>query len=155
MVELVPHGWSARRFSVVRDGEAVAELQLGWVREGGEVTIDGAPYELRREGLMSGAYRLTSHRAEVARARKPSAWRNRLEVEHDGWTYELAKRSWWGSTYELRLSGSPVGEVRPRHLFTTRRAQVHMPDDMPLPTVVFVCALVVLLWNRESAAASG
>jgi hypothetical protein len=154
MLELVPQGWSARRFTVTRDGETVAELTLGWVREGGQVEIDGAPYELRREGRISGAYLLTHHGTVVARGRKPSAWRNRLEIEHEGWTYELTKRSWWGNTYELRLHGSTVGAVQPRHLFT-RRAQVRMPEDMALPTVVFVCALVVIMWNRESAAASG
>lgn len=155
MLELSPTGLSGRRYTVSRDGEDIAHLSFGWVREGAEVTIDGAPHELRHEGLGSGAFELSHHGAVVARARKPSAFRKRFELEHEGRVYELAKESWWGRAFELRADGHRVGSVRPVHPFT-RRASIDLPEELSLPVRVFAAALVALLWRRgASAAAAG
>ena len=103
---------------------------------------------------MSGEYSLSRVGIEVARAWKPSAWRERLEVTHEGATYELAKARWWGNTYELRADGRVVGSIRPHHPFT-RRSAITMPAEFPLAATVFVAALVVLMWNRQAGAAGG
>lgn len=154
LLELVPHGWSSRRFTIRRDGETVADLELAWLREGGAVTIGGEPFELSREGLVSGVFALSRVGIEVVRASKPSAWRERLEVTHEGATYELAKASWWGNAYDVRADGRAIGSIRPRHPFT-RRSAVTMPEEFPLAVTVFIAALVVLMWNRQAGAAGG
>lgn len=153
MLELVAQGWSSRRFHVVTDGRVAAEITLGWFREGGALTIDGAPYTLRREGAISGAFILGHQGLEVVWARKPSAWRERFEVEYEGRTYELVKASWLRNSFELREHGRTVGAVRPRNIFR-RRSEMMMPEELPLPVIVFVAALVVLMWNRRNAAAA-
>lgn len=154
MLELVPSGLLGRRFAVSRDGVVVAELNLALLREAAEITIEGAVHELRRQGRLSGAFELSHHGGVVARARKPSAWRNRFEVEHESRHYELEKESWWSRRYELRDASGPVGGVRPVHVFT-RRAEIDLPDELTLPGKVFVTALVAFLWNRDASAAAG
>lgn len=154
MLELVPRFGSARRYTVRRDGQDIADITLGWVREAGDLTIDGVAHELRREGLLSGEFLLSRGGAVVARARKPSALRRRFEVRHDGQVYELVKARWWGRRYDLRAGGRTIGSIGPHHAFT-RRAEIALPAELAVPVQVFVAALVVLLWKRDSQAAGG
>lgn len=154
MLELVPALGSSRRYRVRRDGHDVAQFTLAWLREAGRLHIDGIAHELRREGLVSGAFTLSCQGMPVASARKPSALRNRFEVEYEGRQYEVVRAAWWGRRYEVRAHGQPIGSIGPHHPFT-RRAEIALPDELTLPVKVFVAALVVLLWNRDSSGAAG
>lgn len=155
MLELVPRFGMSQRFSVRLDGEEVADVALGWFREGGDLTIAGVHHELRRERLASGAFQLLHDGHVLAEARKPSAFFDRFQVEHDGRRYELAKARWWARRFELREHGQVVGTIAPRHVLTNR-CELALPPDLPLPVQVFLAALAVLMWNRDAnAAASG
>lgn len=152
MLELVPRRISSRRYEVRRDGEPVAEISLSWFREAGTLHIDGVAHELSRTGLGFGAFTLTRGGAPVARAHKPSAFRNRFEVEHEGRVYEVMKASWWGRRFAVRTDGRAIGSIGPHHPFT-RRSEIVLPAELGLPVTVFLAALVVLLWNRDASAA--
>ena len=56
---------------------------------------------------------------------------------------------------ESRTSTShvAVGTIR-RETWTSRKARVELPDELPLPVRVFVLWLVLLMWKRESDAAA-
>lgn len=154
MLELVPVFGMSTRYSVRSDGREVAEVALGWFREGGELVIDGVRYQLRREGLASGAFQLSRDGGLVVEAHKPSAFSNRFDIEHDGHRYELAKAGFLTKRFELRQDGRAVGSIAPHHPFT-RRCEVALPDALPLPVQVFLTALVVLMWNRDANTAAG
>lgn len=62
--------------------------------------------------------------------------------------------AWWGRRFEVRTDDQPIGSISPHQLFT-RRAVIALPDDLMLPVNVFIAALVVLLWNRDSSGAAG
>lgn len=153
MLELVPLSAFSERYRVERDGIAVAEFKLGWLREGGELAVEGVSYELRREGRMSGAFLLRHGGAVAARADKPSGLRRRFDVEHDGRRFEFVSAGFWTRGFELRRDGATVGRIIPRHAFT-RRAAITFPADLPLPVTVFLAALAALMWKRDAAAAS-
>jgi hypothetical protein len=73
MLRIEPMRWFSWDFTVDRDGRRVAELDISWWRERGELAIDGARYAIARQGLVSGDFRLTAPDGRmVATASKPS-----------------------------------------------------------------------------------
>ena len=154
MLKLVPRGLFSRSFALEHEGQVIAELKTGFASESASMMVAGAPYEVRRERRLAGDFVLHQLRQELARARKPSAFRSRMEIRWDSRIYELARPSAWRRDFVLRFDGQDVGSIRPESAFT-RRADVDLPDDVPLPVAAFVVALVVLMWNRDAAAASG
>lgn len=153
VLELVPRFGLARRYTVRRDGQDVAVLRLSSFREAGQLRVDGVAHELRREGLVSGAFTLSRGGAVVARAHKPSAFRKRFEVELEGRTLEVEKAAWWGRRFDVREHGQVVGGIAPHHPFT-RRAEIALPPDVGLPATVFVASLVALMWHRDAGGAA-
>lgn len=155
MLELVPASWLGRSFSIERDGQQVAQIDLRWLRERGELTIKGAPYRLDRAGILRGTFTLAQMGQAIAVARQPSMMRDRYELNTaEGHVYELVNTSWWSGAFSLREQGREIGSVR-RHNSFSRRAAIAMPEQLSLPVAVFAVTLVILSWNRKSAAASG
>jgi hypothetical protein len=148
----VPHGTSRNGFDLVDEtGAAVATFRASARREQGEITSPDGSWRFRRDGGRH--FTLTGERGLVAETSKPGLWSGRWEVIVGGETYELAKRSWRSRTFEL--SGrSTSGEVRPQREFS-RRAEVDLPPELSLPVQAFVVAVVLTLWRREQAAATG
>lgn len=153
MLELVPRSPFSRQFILLRDGQPIAELALGLVRERGSIVVAGTPYEVRRERLLTSEFVLSQRRQEIARARKTSAVRNRFEVTWDSHVWELVKVTWWGRAFAVREGGTEIGSMRPEHAFT-RRSLIDLPDDVPVPVAAFLAALAVLMWNRDQSAAA-
>jgi hypothetical protein len=149
MLELTPK-FGREHYTISRHGEMITELRLSWFREAGEVTIDGVPHTLGREGLLSRDFTLSRGDEVIARAHKPSMLRDRLEVEHAGRTYELARASMWRSDLHVRADGQTLGSIRRTSAFS-RHAVVDLPDDWDLPLQVFLAGLAVLLWNRDDS----
>jgi hypothetical protein len=149
MLELTPR-FAREHYAIARHGVQVADLRLSWLREAGEVVIDGVPYALGSAGLRARSFTLARGDEVVARARKPSALRNRIEVEHGGRSYELVKASLWRSDFAVRSEGQALGSIRRTSPFR-RRAVVELPDDLDLPLQVFLAGLALLLWNRDDS----
>lgn len=157
MLTATPKRWFSWDFTVQEGSNPVAKLDLSLWREKGTITVQGKDYRVYREGWMSGYYYLENAGAVLARAEKPSAFRRTLVIEHAGRAYTLQARSPFGRTFVLLQGGGEVGRIRPLGLFT-RRAEVDLPESLPLAVRVFALWLVVILWKRESdsaAASSG
>lgn len=154
MLQISPMRWFSWDFTVERGGRAVAELDISWWRERGELTIDGRTYGVRRDGLISGDFTLTAPDGTVvATASKPSILHRRFAVVHGGHTITIEARSAWGRTMDVLLDGRAVGAISPAGAWT-RRAVAELPDALPLPVQVFVVWLAVLLWKRDEDAVS-
>jgi hypothetical protein len=154
MLQIRPMRWFSWDFSVERDGRAVAELDISWWRERGDLTIAGQTYAIVREGLISSDFRLTApDHSVVATASKPSVLRRRFDVVYRGHTVVLEARSAWRRTMDVLLDGRAVGAITPAGAWS-RRASAELPESLPLPVQVFVVWLAVLLWKREQDGAA-
>lgn len=153
MLKVAPNNWFSWNFTIFDDDTLVAQVSLSWLREAGEMTIDGATHEIYQEGWIRRAFVLTADGTVLARAKKPSALFNSFVVESAGKHYELQKASMFGRKFVLLEGGRAVGSVSPEHAFT-RKAVVDLPLDLPLAVRVFMTWLVIILWKRSSEGAS-
>ena len=152
-LDLIPKSWTSWNFDVLAGGSVMAEIDVSWWRERGELRVDGCGYVVYREALMSGAFILQSDSTQLARAQKPT-WMSRLFViEHGQKTYTLKSASWLGRAFVLLENGQEVGSVVPQGMLT-RKACVTLPNELPKPVQAFVIWLTVLLWKRDSDGAA-
>lgn len=116
--------------------------------------IEGQPYKLYREGLMSGAFVLEREGRTVVRAIKASAFRSQFDLELESHRCSLTRSSLFGRSFSVLQGGAVIGSIRPAGVFT-RRAIVDLPRDWPIPVQVFVFWLVLVIWSRDRSAAAG
>ncbi|MBM3470135.1 MAG: hypothetical protein FJX73_05000 [Armatimonadetes bacterium] len=95
-----------------------------------------------------GDFVLESGGAVLARAEKPSAFRRSFVIEHEGRRYTLRSRSAFLRAFVLLDGSAEVGSITPEGMLT-RRADVTLPLDLPLPVRVFIIWLVLILWRRD------
>ncbi len=156
MLRAIPKSIFSWNFTVMDGPRPVAEIDVSWWREKGQLTVEGAAYEVYREGLMRGAFILEEGEAILARAEKPSAFQRLFLVEHAGRQYTLRARSAFFREVVLLDGAAEIGVLSPEGFFN-RRMTVDLPEHLPLPVRVFMIWLTVILWKRdaESAPAGG
>ena len=69
-------------FTVYDDGNPVAELDLAWIREAGDVVIDDVPCRMYRDGLL-GDFVLEARGFTLVRAVKLSVFLRTFEITYD------------------------------------------------------------------------
>ena len=148
-----PKRWSSWDFIVTAGSSPVAQIESAWWAEKGVLTIEGVPYRVYREGMMSGDFIIESAGSVLARAEKPSAMRRAFTIRHDGRSYTLRAKATFGRTFLLLAGDREVGSLSPQGLFT-RRAAVNLPEELPLPLRMFVLWLAIVLWKRDAGAAA-
>lgn len=152
MLYAEPVGLLSRRYRVRSGDEVLTELRLAAFRDAAMFTLDGKAYTMRRERPMSGAFVLATASGPVAGARKPSALRNRFEVDHPAGSLLIESVSAWKPIYRVGDGGGQVGWIR-RRAWYSRVVEADLPDDLPLAVRVFVLWLVLVLLHRSDAAA--
>jgi len=110
-------------------------------------------YAVYREGILNGAFVLEADSSVVARAAKPSFFRREFVVDCGRKSYTFRTRSMFGRGFVLFDSSEEVGSITPEGTFT-RRMRAEFPKDLALPVGVFLVWLVVILWRRNSQAAT-
>ena len=151
MVEAVPTHIFSNDYVVRGTDGTVADLDISSWRERAEFVLDGATYRLYRDGLV-GPFVLERDGVVKARARKPSAFRSRFEVELPDRTCELRKISLGGRRFGVFEGDRAAGEVAQTGFFG-RRIRLSLPADWPEAIHVFLLWLALVIWNREAAAA--
>jgi hypothetical protein len=153
MWSAIPKHWFSWDF-VVHDAtlQSVAEVRLSSWRERGAVATGGVEHKVSRQGML-GAFVLMKGDSVVASAEKPSAFRKTFQIDHEGRHYTLKGRSFWQRELVLYEGEREIGSIAPTGFFT-RRAQVGLPEELPLILRLFVVWLTMLLWKRESDAAA-
>jgi hypothetical protein len=131
---------------------SVAELDVSGWRERAEFVLDGASYRLYRDGMV-GPFVIERDGAVIASARKPSAFRDRFEVELPDRTYVLRKTSWSGRRFGVFEGDRAVGEMAQTGWFS-RRIRLSLPADWPAAVHIFLFWLALVIWNRDAAAAA-
>jgi|SRR5579859_1150396 len=122
-------------------------------REKGVLVVGGSSYNVYRQGLFSGEFILELNGTQLARAEKPSALHRFFTVQHQGKTYTLKAAAALSRIFLLLENDRQIGSIAPAGMFT-RKATVDFPDELPLPVKVFLLWLTVILWKRDSEAAS-
>jgi hypothetical protein len=150
MLTAIPRHWFSWDFTLFEKDRSLAEIDMSAWREKGELTVTNTTYRVYREGLFSGAFILEGNGAVVARAEKPSAMTRRVVLNFGSTQFELKPRSTlFFRTFHLLSGKRIVGTLSPRG-FLSRRMDIELSDDIPLPIKVFVVWLTVLLWKRDS-----
>ncbi|MEP0547404.1 MAG: hypothetical protein ABJF88_10770 [Rhodothermales bacterium] len=154
MLHAVPTSWLSSKFRIEDGGRDVGQLDLAAIRERATFTVKDVEFALYREGLVSGDFVLDFHGSAIAVAQKPSAFRQRFTLSFDERHYTLEAASVMGRTFVLREGDVEAGRVSPVDWFS-RKAEIDLPESVPLPIQVFCFWLVLILWKRAAAAASG
>jgi hypothetical protein len=151
MLKAIPKRCLSWDFTVMDRSQPVADIDVSWWREKGQLTVEGTVHKVYREGLASGAFILESTGLVLARAEKTSAFRRSFTIDHAGKQYTLRAKSAFRRDFVL-LEGAgakELGSLSPEGVFR-RRARVDFPEHLRLAVTVFMIWLAVILWKRES-----
>ena len=152
MLEAVPRSLFSNDYIIrSNNGASLIELRRNWFREKGQVTIEGVVYKVYREGI-AGAFILEANGEVLARASKSSVWTRSFDIDYQGIRYILKSKSVSWREFVLRIGLEVVGSIRPKSAWS-RKAVVDLPN-LPLPIAMFMTWLVLILWQRDEAAAS-
>ena len=154
MLHALPVSWFSSDFQITRDGEEVGRLAPANLRERATFTVKDVEFAFYREGLVSGDFLLDFQDSPIAVAQKPSAFKQRFTLSFQEQHYTLESTSVMGRDFVLREGEAEVGRIRPINWFS-RKAELDLPNAVPLPIQVFCFWLVLILWKRAAAAASG
>jgi hypothetical protein len=152
---MVPQRWYSWDFTVTSGERRVAVLDLAVWRERATIMIGDVTHRVFRERAMSGDFLIEAGGRELARATKPSCFRDTMIVHYGGREYTLRKPSIWRRTFVLMDGERQIGSIAPESMWS-RRATAEFPQEWPTPITLFVIWLVIVLWKRdaESAAAA-
>jgi hypothetical protein len=150
MIEAVPKHLFSNDYVLRSSDGRVAELDVSSWRERAEFVLDGASYRLYRDGIV-GPFVLERDGTVVARARKPSAFRDRFEVELPDRTCVLRKMSLSGRRFGVFEGDRAAGEMAKASFFG-RGIRLSLPADWPPAIQIFLFWLALVIWNREAAA---
>jgi hypothetical protein len=153
MLEAIPKNFFSTSFRLQQRNELLGEVDSSIWREKARLELEDGTYETYRESRWGGDFFLEHDGKIVARATKPSSLRNSFDVEVGGRSMVLRQLSIWTRRFGLFDGDKQIGGIYPQGIFT-RRANIDLPSDLPLPTRVFLFWLVCLIWKRQSQAAS-
>jgi hypothetical protein len=153
MLRASPAGWFSWNFILTEDGERLAEINLAWLREAGQLSVGEESYRVYREGIMSGTFVLEENGVILARADKPSALYRSFNVYCGDKVYVLEAESAFRRKFVLNCGGERVGSIYPEGALT-RKCVVDLPEGIPLAVRTFIVWLVIILWKRESDSAA-
>lgn len=150
---MVPRRWYSWDYTVTSGDRTVAVLDLASWRERAEIVIGDVTHRVFREHALSGDFIIEAAGRELARATKPSAFRDTMIVHYGGKDYTLRKRSIWRRAFALMDGERQIGSIAPASAWS-RRAAADLPPDWPVPITAFVIWLVIILWKRDAESAA-
>ena len=145
---LEPRRWYSWDYAVMTGDRTVARLDLSSWRERAEIMIGDVTHRTFREHAL-GDFVIEAGGRELARATKPSAFRDTMIVHYGGRDYTLLKPSIWRRTFALLDGERQIGTIEPESAWT-RRAIADFASDWPMPIQAFVIWLVIILWKRNA-----
>lgn len=151
MLIAIPKSWLSWKFTIFDDNVPVANLDLAWFGESGQLLLNGVLYRLYREGFFSGAFILQKDGNVLARAVKPSALSRSFRVECNGEYVILEAEKILWRKFVLRQGDVVIGSISPEHAFT-RKAIIDLPVTIDLPVRIFLVWLTIIIWKRSSDA---
>lgn len=153
MLRALPVSWFSSKFRLVSGDREVGILKPKHLGGRAVFAVKDVEFAFYRENLM-GDFVLEFQGSVLTRAQKPSAFDRRFTFSFEGQFCALEAASAFKRAFVLREDGAETGSIRPLSAFT-RGAEITLPEALPLPVQAFCFWLVLILWNRSAAAASG
>jgi len=153
VLEAIPTGFFRTNFRLQQRDKLLGEVNASMWRCRARLELEEGTYELYRDGPFRGDFLIERNGSVVARATKPSALRNRFELQLQNRHLVLRKLSMWSRRFGLFEGDKQIGSIYPLGMFS-RRANIDLPAEWPLPTRAFLFWLALLMWKQEQAAAS-
>ncbi len=150
MIQCMPKSVCSWDFNLDGDGHH-ADLEFNWAGEQGTVTADATPFDVRKDGLLSGHWTLVEGGEGIATAQKASALTRSFEVR-PGVEPELLLRpvSMFSRSFLLERLGDPVAAIDKVHAFTRRARIEALRPDCEFVILAFSFWLTVLMWRRAA-----
>lgn len=142
-------GFVKRVYEVSADDETITEV-TGGRREGCVFSLHDAEYRVERVNRRT--FRLVGADGKVATAERRT-WRE-WAIQTATGNLKLVKPSMWRSGWEVQQRGARKGEIRHDGAFK-KTYTADVPQDVPLPVAVFTLYVVLVLFERDAAAAAG
>jgi len=153
MLEAIPKSIFSYNFDLQQQNQLLGEVDTSLWREKGRLELEDGTYHLYREGHFSGDFVLEHNGSVIARAAKPSALYNTFKVDLPDRQVVLRKLSAWNRRFGVFDGEKQVGSIYPLGLFT-RRTNIDLPSDLPLPIRGFLFWLALIIWKRQNQAAA-
>ena len=135
-------------FLISEADRQLTELKPALLGEKAEFVVDGVEYQLGRESLI-GDFTLSSGQRVLARATKAGVFSSTFTIALGDSHYEL-RRKLGAARFVLEQGGKQVGHITQVGIFT-RKTEIELPEEWPLPVRVFTFWLVQVIWNRDTA----
>jgi hypothetical protein len=151
ILEAIPKSIFSYNFHLQQENRPLGEVESSIWREKARLELQDGTYLLYRERYFSGDFVLERNGTIVARASKPSALYNTFELELPDRRLVLRKLSVWSRSFGVFDGEKQIGSIYPLGAFT-RRTNIDLPGDWPLPIRGFLFWLVLIIWKRQQAA---
>lgn len=152
MLRAEPSNWFSWGYDVLENNRHLTTVDLAWVREAGSFELEGQHFHISREPGW-GDFVLTAKGNVICRAKKLSAWFRSFQVVIGGQQLTLEAASPFHRAFVLSQAGATVGEIRPQGILS-RKAVVALPESLSRAIQVFLLWLVIIMWRRQSNAAT-
>jgi hypothetical protein len=128
-----------------------ATVEFNWLSEQGSITADGASFDVRKHGTLSGHWTLDHAGQEVASAQKSTPFTRTFELQSPIGTLVLCAESAFGRSFCLESSRYRLATISPKHAFTRRATIQTVEREFDFPIISFSFWLVVLTWRRAAS----
>ena len=148
MLYAVPKSIFSWGFEVYNENTLLAVIDMAWLIEGGDFQYENSTYCLRKAGMLSGNFSLENDGHVIAQAKKTPLIRC-FEVKNDYKDYILTAVSPFTRRFVLKQNEQVVGNITPNHPLT-RKCVTNLPNDISVPSRLFMFWLVLLMWRRAA-----
>lgn len=144
------------RYEITDAGRVLATWEGSIWKSGGTFDLDGRRYEIRGN-LWGSKFGMVTEDGEDGEdgtvvATADRVGRKRWTVETGGQIYEFQRASIWRQEEILCSAGRQLGTVKRTGLWRSD-ATADLPG-LPVPVQIFVLAVVLTMWDHQSAAAT-
>jgi hypothetical protein len=148
MLQARRRGFFKSEYEIYSGGQLVTEL-AGRRREGCEFSLSGTGFRIERDGRKRFLLLGPGGRLAIADRQGGREW----ALQATSGDLTLVKPSMWRSVWEVRRGGVPQGDIRQDGAFK-RSYTAGVPEDVPLPVAVFTLYVVLVIFERDAAAAA-
>lgn len=154
MLRAYPQSWFSWKFRILDESDRdIATIDIGWIREDGQLRLGEKTYRIYREKLFGGAFIIQGDGQEMARAEKPSAFLRSFAVTYRERQFKLQAASAVVREFRLTENDELIGTVKPENALM-RKAVIDLPDSIELSVQIFLTWLVLVLWKRDQESSS-
>jgi hypothetical protein len=149
---VVPRGFFAREYALVREGQVVATLKLAIFKEACEFTLGGHQFEIRRKSIWKDGFDFACDGVPVCTVvHYFLSSRFEIAAADQGWT--LKRAGWFSRRHQLLSGEQQVGTIQTTGWFTSQRI-AQFADSVPPPIQVLAIFIVLIVARREQQAAT-